>query len=1030
MGVNLGSAYGSIEIGTEGAEKNISSLSKQLSQTGQAMTLGITAPLVGIAAAAVHSAAGFEQSLNIMAQVSGATTEQMAALQAQALEMGAVTSFSAGEAAEAQLELAKAGMAPLEVMDALPGVLDAAAAGGMGLAESATLVSGALNAFGLDASESANVANQLAAAANASAADMSDLGAGLQQGGFAFAAAGQNLDDLNASIAILTNVGLGGSDAGTALKNAMMQLMNPTKKAAKEMKALGINVYDTQGKMLPWADVIDQFDRATENLTDAERNAALGTILLGDGMKAMVPLLDQGKEGFLEMKEAVNKEGSAAETANARMQGMNGAIEYLMGSIDSFLIGAALPFLDSFSGIIRVVADGITAIGALPEPLRNAALAFAAVLAAAGPVMMAIPAIGAAFAALTSPIALVVVAIAGLAAAWTMNLGGIQDITMRLLAPLGALWNAFANLAGVLADAGAGSIEAQEAISLFPEALQPVISGALGLWIAFNNLAEVLADAGAGSIEAEEALSLFPETLQPIIGGAVQLWLAFTNLTEVLADAGAGSIEAQEAISLFPETLQPIIGGAVQLWFAFTNIVEVLADAGAGSIEAQEAISLFPETLQPVITGALALWVQLSALGGTFQNLVTVLADAGAGSIEAQEAISLFPGVLQPVISAALQLWIQGNALAVTLQSMLAPAFAAVISGAQQLPALLAGLPATFQAIATNAAALWAQFMAVATMIVAFFAPSFARVGEAFAGLPVALAPLLPKLAELGAAFGGLVTSLQPFIALIGGVLAVAAAFGVNAFAAVIERLPQIVGPIIDQVTAAFRLISTVLTEVWAAVKAAIDGDWTTVWASAKTVFQEFATFFRGTIVRFSKLTATVFGAVYDAVVNTLTDLGIDITPLLDGIKATWETVWTAVKNALTPVTDAVTAVQTAVQNFSNWLGGLTLPNPFAPLADAAGAVNAALGFGGGEEPKAGGSSYAGGGLTMVGERGPEAVVMPAGSRVLTNGQTNNLQGSSGTTINVNFSGVKIGRDMDLQQIGYGLANQIAAALG
>jgi TRAP-type uncharacterized transport system substrate-binding protein len=132
-GVNLGSAWGEVRIGTDQAEQNIQSLADTMRKAGTAMSLGVTAPLVGIAATAVSSAADFEQSLNVMAQVSGATADEMAQLQAQALEMGAVTSFSAGEAAQAQLELAKAGMAPLEVMAALPGVLDAAAAGSWNL---------------------------------------------------------------------------------------------------------------------------------------------------------------------------------------------------------------------------------------------------------------------------------------------------------------------------------------------------------------------------------------------------------------------------------------------------------------------------------------------------------------------------------------------------------------------------------------------------------------------------------------------------------------------------------------------------------------------------------------------------------------------------------------------------------------------------------------------------------------------------------------------------------------------------------
>jgi len=57
--VALGSAYGSIEIGTEGATQSVNSLSATMRSAGTAMLLGVTAPLVGIGMAAVNSAADF-----------------------------------------------------------------------------------------------------------------------------------------------------------------------------------------------------------------------------------------------------------------------------------------------------------------------------------------------------------------------------------------------------------------------------------------------------------------------------------------------------------------------------------------------------------------------------------------------------------------------------------------------------------------------------------------------------------------------------------------------------------------------------------------------------------------------------------------------------------------------------------------------------------------------------------------------------------------------------------------------------------
>ena len=136
-----------------GLKQQLANAAAEMRNIGMGLTAGVTLPVVGIAAAAVNSAAQFEQSLNVMQQVSGATEAQMASMQAQALQLGAETAFSAGEAAAGMLELAKAGLDTDQVMAAIGGTMDLAAAGNLGLAQAAEIAANAVNTFGLDATE-------------------------------------------------------------------------------------------------------------------------------------------------------------------------------------------------------------------------------------------------------------------------------------------------------------------------------------------------------------------------------------------------------------------------------------------------------------------------------------------------------------------------------------------------------------------------------------------------------------------------------------------------------------------------------------------------------------------------------------------------------------------------------------------------------------------------------------------------------------------------------------------------------------
>lgn len=509
MTIQLGSAYGEIQIGTGDAEKNVSSLTSTLRGAGQAMSLAITAPLMLVGKMALQSAGDFEQSLNIMAQVSGATAAEMAALQSQALQLGAETSFSAGEAADAMLELAKAGMDVSQISEAIGGVLDLAAAGGIDLASAATIAANAMNAFNLPASETASVANTFAAAANASTAGVGDLALGFQMAAAVFSMSGQSVNDLAASLALMSNNGIAGSDAGTSLKTMMLALMSPTDKARSAMDAMGLSVYDAQGNMRPFVEIVEQLETATEAMSDQQRDAALSTIFGGDAIRAASTLAKEGADSYTEMIDAVTKQGAAAETAAAQMAGWNGAMKYLQGSVESFLIEQMEPFLETMSGTARAVADAITAFGDLPVPMQQAALAFVAVLAAAGPVMLILSGLGAVIAFLVSPVGLVIAALALLSAAWVGNFGDIQGMTADSVAfvqgKMGLLSGIFTSFTG------------GEDLAQFKSEVGSVVADAQR---SFGDLFSGKISLGDFAGQMGEALGRIPQAINDLFGGA------------------------------------------------------------------------------------------------------------------------------------------------------------------------------------------------------------------------------------------------------------------------------------------------------------------------------------------------------------------------------------------------------------------------------------------------------------------------------------------------------------------------------
>jgi TP901 family phage tail tape measure protein len=449
--VRVGADTSDAESGLKSFGSKMKGMTSSLAGVGGVLSATIGAPLIGLGVSAVKTAATFERSMNVLGQVSGATGKQLQQMSDQALQLGADTVFSSNEAASGMVELAKAGMTTAQVMDAIPGVMDLAAAGAIGVEEAASLTAATLNTFGLEASKSAEVADVLAAAANASAADITDLAFGVQNAGSIFAASGQSVQTLATMMALLANNGLNASDAATSLKTMTLRLTAPTAQAAKEMKKLGINVFNADGSMRDYHDIIVDLSRSTAGLTDQQRSMALSTIFGADAMRAANIMVKEGATGYEAMSKAVEQQGAAAQMANAQNSGLSGAMEQISGSIESLMTKLALPFLPTISAWMTQLTDLINKMGELPQPVINAALAFGVFAIALGAALLAGAGIAKVFEVFTATeaattIGAVSLSLLGLAlaaaalwAAWQTNFGNIQEKTASVMAVINPL---------------------------------------------------------------------------------------------------------------------------------------------------------------------------------------------------------------------------------------------------------------------------------------------------------------------------------------------------------------------------------------------------------------------------------------------------------------------------------------------------------------------------------------------------------------------------------------------------------------
>lgn len=324
---------------------------------GRAAKVGAAAGVVALGAAAVSSAvkaAKFEKKLAELKAVSGATGKQIDVMSKQALDLGQRTELGAvgaTKAADALVELSKAGLSVDQIMTGgLKGALQLVAAGGLEAGDAASYMSSALSIFNLKGTDATTVADALAHAANVTKAEVSDFGQALAMGGSAAQTAGLSFQDTIRWLQQIVPAASSGSDAGTSLKTALVQLAKPTEKQAKLTKELGLNFFNSKGEMKSSGQIATMLQDKLGGLTRQQRLQALATLAGTDGFRALNVLYEKGTG-------TIAKQGEAAKVGAGKMKGTAGAIKTLKAAWESAQITLGREMLPG-------IAEGAEALAA------------------------------------------------------------------------------------------------------------------------------------------------------------------------------------------------------------------------------------------------------------------------------------------------------------------------------------------------------------------------------------------------------------------------------------------------------------------------------------------------------------------------------------------------------------------------------------------------------------------------------------------------------------------------------------------
>lgn len=604
--------------------------------------LPVTAAVTGLGAAAVKTTSDFDTAMSqvqatmgvtkdAMSEVDGQTVNTVDTLRDLAKEMGAKTAFSASECAEALNYLALAGYNTQQMCDTLPTVLNLAAAGDIDLASASDMVTDAMSALGMGTDEATTMVDQMSKTASTTNTSVAQLGEGILTIGATAKSIKGGTAELNTALGILANNGIKGAEGGTHLRNVILSLQNPTDGAAKLMKELGVETYDSEGNMRSLNDILGDLNTSMDGMTSAEKSNIIATIFNKTDLASVNSLLANTGETWNSLQQGITDSGGAAQQmADTQLDNLSGQITILKSAVEGLAISFGEALMPTIRSIVAKIQSFVDWLNSLNEEQRNTIIKVGALVAALGPFLIiigkTISTVGSAmkgFSSLAKTIGTLGAKMAGSSGSVTglaSAIGAVAGPVLAVVAVIGTLvaafvtlWNTNEEFRNTMTAIWDGIVsKVQEFVDGIKERFD-----ALG--IDFNAIAETLKAIWMGFCDLlapvfEAAFSVISTVLGTVLD-------VITGLLDVFIGLFTGNWS--QLWAGVKEIFSGIWNGIVGIFQAAINLIKGIADAicgwfGTSWNEVWTSVSTFFMNIWNGITGF------LSTAWETIKNVVQV----------------------------------------------------------------------------------------------------------------------------------------------------------------------------------------------------------------------------------------------------------------------------------------------------------------------------------------------------------------------------------------------------------------------
>ncbi|WP_432033690.1 phage tail tape measure protein [Streptomyces antibioticus] len=619
----LGARGGQTGRGLRQAGNDANTLERSLKSAGRQAT-ALTRLLAGGALVLgtgqlVEEGNRYQRQMNTFQAVTGATAGQMQRAAWMANQLGndlTLPTTTAADAAEAMVELAKAGFRTDQAITATRASLQLASAAGVNAADSARYLGDIMDQFGLGADQAARASDILAATANNASGGIIDIYYAMRYAGPVAAGLGVSMEDAASAVGMLGKAGILGQTAGTALRGMMANLAAPTKEMRDGLKALGIEAWDAQGNFRGLRYVIEELSHAQHEMSQQDFTAAVKKAMGKPAMSGAIALAHQGTDSFDSLNLAVRETGAAAQITAARGQGLAGAMTLLRKQTRQTGLALYDAMAPGLEYVTRLMTRGMSG---------------------ATPYLVAAIEYGRDLATLYGP---------ELGASARSGLGELVEEAEQLLGPLQALGehglatgltllvNAARTLGEVLANAAEGAAPVASALGLLGEES----SGA-------SNSLDILVTTADLAMSAVAGLSAVLVPVGQVVGELVR---AFGALPGPVQTAIAAMFLARRLAPVLGTLASTVSGRLTGAWRGFGAQMQVqqnLAARAGVSLSRYAAAFAVLETRIPVVGRMAAAFRSAQGPAAGFSGTVNgVVRAAGVGLLGAGRSLVAFIG--------------------------------------------------------------------------------------------------------------------------------------------------------------------------------------------------------------------------------------------------------------------------------------------------------------------------------------------------------------------------------------------------